>query len=295
MDFSLEQLEAFVAAAEEGSFSAAARRLGKVQSAVSNSISNLEISCGTELFVRSKRNPELTSEGKVLLKQTKVILMECGLLQERAKALTSGAEDSLVIALDEGTVPQSAMVGLLEEMQHQFPYTKVEVLTASCHDVATLVASGRAHLGVMFSEEGYPDGFLFEGIGNVQFARVISSGHPLAKINAVSSEELWRYQQLALGHREPVKPVRLRTISDMVWYIDGYQLLVDMVRQGIGWCSLPVHMVQPHLDNGSLVKLNLNFHSAQIVETVDLITNRSKSTGKAGQWLASKLRNLLRE
>ena len=50
MNPSMEQLEAFVAAAAQGSFSGAARALGKAQSAVSTQISNLEIDLGVELF-----------------------------------------------------------------------------------------------------------------------------------------------------------------------------------------------------------------------------------------------------
>ena len=61
MNPSMEQLEAFVAAAAQGSFSGAARALGKAQSAVSTQISNLEIDLGVELFDRTGRNPVLTA------------------------------------------------------------------------------------------------------------------------------------------------------------------------------------------------------------------------------------------
>lgn len=57
-----DQIQAFVMAAELGSFSAAARQMGKVQSAVSTAIANLEIDAGVELFDRSGRAPVLTEE-----------------------------------------------------------------------------------------------------------------------------------------------------------------------------------------------------------------------------------------
>lgn len=50
MQVSIEQLEAFAAAAEQGSFSAAGRALGKAQSAISTQVANLEIDLGVELF-----------------------------------------------------------------------------------------------------------------------------------------------------------------------------------------------------------------------------------------------------
>lgn len=52
MSLSLEQLQAFVATVETGSFSAAARYLGKAQSAISTAVSNLEIDLDNSLFVR---------------------------------------------------------------------------------------------------------------------------------------------------------------------------------------------------------------------------------------------------
>ena len=67
MNFSLEQLQAFVATVETGSFSAAGRRLGKAQSSVSAAVANLEIDLDNVLFTRNSRYPELTEEGKRLL------------------------------------------------------------------------------------------------------------------------------------------------------------------------------------------------------------------------------------
>lgn len=66
---SLEQFKALLAAAETGSFSAAARRLGKAQSVVSTAIANLEIDLGLELFDRSGRYPVLTEAGAASVKR----------------------------------------------------------------------------------------------------------------------------------------------------------------------------------------------------------------------------------
>ena len=62
-----DQLRIFVAAAEERSFSAAGRRLGRAQSVVSQAIANLEEQLGVELFRREGRYPELTPGGELLL------------------------------------------------------------------------------------------------------------------------------------------------------------------------------------------------------------------------------------
>ena len=64
---SLDRLRAFLAAVERGSFSAAARQLGRAQSAVSEAVSGLEAQLGVVLFDRMGRYPRLTPEGTVLL------------------------------------------------------------------------------------------------------------------------------------------------------------------------------------------------------------------------------------
>ncbi|SOE95671.1 regulatory helix-turn-helix protein, lysR family [Burkholderia sp. D7] len=71
---SLDQLRTFIAAVDEGSFSAAARRLNRVQSAVSGWVSALEEQIGITLFDRSGRFPKLTPEGVLLLADARAIV-----------------------------------------------------------------------------------------------------------------------------------------------------------------------------------------------------------------------------
>ena len=65
---SMDQLRTFIAAAEEGSFSAAGRKLRRAQSVVSQTLANLEQQVGFQLFDRSGRYPRLTEQGRVLLR-----------------------------------------------------------------------------------------------------------------------------------------------------------------------------------------------------------------------------------
>lgn len=64
--YSFEQLRIFITVCETGSFSAAARKLNRAQSGISQAIANLEISINQTLFDRSGNIPELTSEGEAL-------------------------------------------------------------------------------------------------------------------------------------------------------------------------------------------------------------------------------------
>ncbi len=69
----IEQLRTLLAVAEEGSFSAAARKLGRVQAAVSQSIDRLEAQLGLRLFDRTARIPSLTQHGRSIIAATTTI------------------------------------------------------------------------------------------------------------------------------------------------------------------------------------------------------------------------------
>jgi hypothetical protein len=69
----LDQLRTFIAAAEQGSFSAAGRKLRRVQSMVSQTLANLEGQLGVALFDRSARYPTLTEDGRALLENARAV------------------------------------------------------------------------------------------------------------------------------------------------------------------------------------------------------------------------------
>src|SRR5690606_8448518 len=69
----LDQLRTFIAAAEEGSFSAAGRALRRAQSVVSQTLANLELQLGVRLFDRSGRYPRLTDAGRLLLVEARAV------------------------------------------------------------------------------------------------------------------------------------------------------------------------------------------------------------------------------
>ena len=69
----LDQLRTFIAAVDEGSFSAAGRKLRRAQSVVSQTLANLEAQLGVKLFDRSARYPKLTEEGRSLLADARAV------------------------------------------------------------------------------------------------------------------------------------------------------------------------------------------------------------------------------
>src|SRR5580704_9478221 len=97
---SLDQLRTFIAAADEGSFSAAGRRLRRAQSVVSQTLANLEGQLGVKLFDRGARFPILTDQGRALLADARAVAGNVDLFKARAKSLAGGLEPELSLVAD---------------------------------------------------------------------------------------------------------------------------------------------------------------------------------------------------
>jgi len=113
-------LDAFVTAADEGSFSAAARRLGLTPAAVSKSVAQFEVRLGVRLFQRSTRRLALTSDGERLYGQVRLPWGEIG---EALTDLRQGAgkpAGTLKVALAH-TVGREYFVPMMDEFVRRYP------------------------------------------------------------------------------------------------------------------------------------------------------------------------------
>src|SRR2546422_1941277 len=97
---SIDQLRTFIAAADEGSFSAGGRRLRRAQSVVSQTLANLEAQLGVKLFDRSSRSPVLTKQGVALLAEARAVVSGMDGFKARAKGLSDGLEPELSVVVD---------------------------------------------------------------------------------------------------------------------------------------------------------------------------------------------------
>lgn len=288
MGFSIEQLQAFVATAQEGSFSAAARHLRKAQSVVSVAVNHLEIDCGVTLFDRSARSPVLTPQGQALLADAEAILHRCNEMRSSAAALSQGLESRLTLAVD-AAIPLESLVQTLKGFEQAFPHLELELLNPTSSDVAELVSSGRVDLGVMFEQEFYPRGFHFKGIGHVDVIALAGPSHPLAALESVRLADLEQYRQLMATTRSMHFSRQPELRGGRNWRVESQYGILALLREGFGWAYLPRHFVQNALDRQEVRQLSLAFQQVDIQTGVDLIWSRDRAPGKAFRWLIDSL------
>lgn len=286
MAVSMEQLECFVAAAEHGSFSAAGRALGKAQSAVSTQVSNLEDDLGLSLFSRAGRNPTLTTAGERLLSEAKLILDRREHLIGVASSFEQHVEKRLVVAIDE-LYPERALGELCAEFASKFPHVELELLFPMMEDVSRLVLDGKADIGVMWSQESLPPELGFHTIGWIPLVLVCGKNHPLARAT-VAWEDLKRYRQIMVTVRtEGTERHRLRVAAE-VWWVESHWVILQILRQGIGWSLIPAHIIGNSPVAGDLATPALQFDEGAHPVALELVWHKQRPAGPAAQWLRGR-------
>ncbi|MGF1748887.1 MULTISPECIES: LysR family transcriptional regulator [Vibrio] len=286
---SIEQIEAFITTVETGSFSAAARQLGKVQSAISQNIMNLEIDCGVEVFDRSKRYPILTEAGSKLLPYAKATMIQHHRLSELAGSLTLTDIQPIVLAVDEG-IPLERITPILKALSQEFPTLQLECLLASSIDIIEMVQSGRATSGLVYGEHVIPFSLDFEHVGAFEFDIFVAASHPLAHTIAPHIEILSLHRQLVVSSRNAQESSFHQILSPDVWYSDSYAMIMEWCIEGFGWAYAPSYMAKAALEQGTLVQVPIEFEKLSAIINIDLIQHSGKSKD-AGH---KKLRELLR-
>ena len=143
----LFQLETFLAVAEEKSFSRAATRMHRTQSAVSQTISKLEDELGERLFDRSSRDGSLTDAGQVLQTYAKELLNVRGEAQEALKELRMLHQGKLVIAANEFTARY--LLPVLHSFHRMHPMIRIQVMRTLAREVPAQVLNHDVEFGVV--------------------------------------------------------------------------------------------------------------------------------------------------
>lgn len=264
MQWTLDQLRAFVNAAETGSFSAAARKLGKAQSRVSTAIANLEIDLGFELFDRSAKLPVLTKKGQAMLVDAKAILAQCQRMNSRAMAETQGIPLTFNVAMDEA-VPMQTFEKLFVMLADTFPELTVTILNGSQDDIATWVKEGRADIGFIYRVTSITESLDWYDITTVKQLLVTSLDHPLTAISDPNEDDLVKYRQLVI--RDRLGYSQERPLSPRYWHIDSYFYISSLALHDVGWAFLPEHVA-----HSPWVNCRLKIHSTEELSSLPLLT-----------------------
>lgn len=291
---SLDQLRTFIAAVDEGSFSAAARKLNRVQSAVSGWVSGLEDQIGVKLFDRSGRFPKLTPEGQLLLADARNIAAGVDTLKARAKLMTSGVEAELSVVIDV-FFPTAVLSTVAKAFASRFPLTPLRLFVEGLGAAYLPVLDGRCSLGILTPLPQTFPSLISERLGELPLIAVAAACHPLARFSSrIPRRELAKYVQLVITDRSDLTAGRdFAVASPLTWRLADLSTKYALLKDCVGWGGMPLHMVKKDIAEGSLVVLDLDeMPRTGFMLTMSAFHQPSQPPGPAGKWFVDQLKTL---
>ena len=288
----LDQLRTFIAAADEGSFSAAGRKLRRAQSVISKTLANLEGQFGVKLFDRTRRRPVLTPQGQVLLAHARTVAGDVDLLKAQAKRLAGGLEPELSIVV-EVMFPMAALTAAVTAFHAAFPLTPLRLYVEALGAVIQPVLDGRCTLAIPGALAFVPSQFSQEPLLQVPLVHVTSPRHPLASYGRpIPSSELAKHIQLVLTDRSTLsKGKEFGVLSPRTWRLADLGAKHAFLRAGLGWGGMPAELVKSDLARGILVKIvAADAPPKGFVLSMHAVYRTDTPPGIAARWFIDRLK-----
>lgn len=290
MNINQEQLIIFKTVIETGSFSAAARTLGKVPSAVSMSIANLEIDLNLSLFSRAGREPIPTPQAITLYEKTEQLLIEMNQWKQHAFALSDGLESALnIVVVSE--ILHIQWTDYISVLEKEFPDLQINIFSAPQEDALNMLLNQTAQLAMMFEREQLESREQFVELKREVLVPVAALHTELATFKQVRYEQILQNRQIVVASRDrSLKPELL--FSKKYWRTDNNLSACAMIIEGLGWGILPLDMLNqnPHMHQQLKILDFLDF-SPKFEYFIDLVWSRESELGAAARFLIDHIRN----
>lgn len=262
----LSSLEAFVAVAKQGSFSAAAKKLNLTQPAVSKRVASLEQQLATPLFNRVAKSISLTAAGERLMPKAQALLQQAQDMQRYALTLKQAVTGRLSMVMSD-YIAGYRMVQVLQAFAQRFPQVKLDICFASATEAQQLLENQQVELALFSLPPSHNQSIETKTIWHDSLVYVVANNHPLANQDQPSLEQLSKFDcALPAANYEIYRMVK-HTFTEQGLTVsvanqnDNLESIKALVKAGLVWSVLPESM----FDN-SLVKLPIrNSLSREVV------------------------------
>lgn len=286
----LDQLRTFIAAVDEGSFSAAGRKLRRAQSVVSQTLSNLEAQLGVKLFDRTARYPQLTDAGKSLLLDARSVADTIDGFKARARAMRDGLEPELSVAMDV-MYPMDSLTSAAAQSQKDYPHTPLRLYVEALGGVMKLVLDRICNIGVIGTLPIVTDELQVELLRELELVTVVSPAHPLAKRRGpVSAAAIKKHVQLVLSDRTALSQgSEFGVLSPSTWRLGDLGAKHAFLKAGLGWGHMPLHMVKEDLESGTLVTIRIEGLPREVLMPMKVVYRKDAPPGPAARAFIAQL------
>ena len=261
MQFSLKDLELFVAVAEAGSIARAAARCHTVASAVSKRLSDLEDEFNTLLLMRDSKGVQLTPAGHALLARARGVLNQAAQLDSELRAFSSGIRGQVRVFANISSIVEFLPLALARFLTDH-PDIRVDLEDHVSSVVAQAVANRVADIGIV---SGIPslDGLTLIPFRTDELALVVRPDHALARRKSVRFQDALEYDFVGLHSDSSLHYRLLREASDagrslnVRIHVTSFDALCAMVAAGLGIGVVPRAAATPYTQSLKLVSIPL--------------------------------------
>ncbi len=252
MDFA--NLQAFIAVAEQHSFSLASRQLFLTQPAVSKRIAALEMELGTSLFDRIGHQVQLTEAGKALLPRARQILLELEDSRREIQNLSGRVGGQLTLGTSHH-IGLHRLPAVLRQYTRDYPEVELDLRFMDSEQVCRDVLHGDLELGVVTLPPAPPPELQSRPVWQDPLAVVVSTDHPLGQAETVSLGMLLDYPAIlpmrGTYTRDLVEQAFQRSDNEQALQVklatNYLETIKMMVSIGLGWSVLPNTMLSEEL------------------------------------------------
>lgn len=187
MELEVRHLKLVIAVAEEGSVTAASKRLHVTQSALSHQLRDAEEKVGAPLFLRLSKRMVPTPAGERLLQSARSVLGE---LERTQREIGNGGTDAGLIRIStECYTCYHWLPALLKEFRTKYPKVEISIDAGATHDPLASLREGRLDVGVV-SGDVTDNAFRVDDLFHDDLLLVMASDHRLASKKSVRPQEL---------------------------------------------------------------------------------------------------------
>jgi DNA-binding transcriptional LysR family regulator len=277
------------AIARHGSFAKAAREMGKVPSAVTYAIRNLEDRLDVLLFDRSGHRAVLTPAGHALLDDGRLLLKSLEDLTRRVRRIATGWEPELRIAVN-GVLPWPPLYDLIDEFQELDSATKLRFSSEVLSGTWDALTGGRADLLIGGDAILAPPGrYATQPLGELHLLFCVAPHHPLAQAtHPLTPADIGAHCAVVVADTSRALPPLTRGLLDTQQRVvmPTMQAKIDAQIRGVGCGYIPRLLATPYLDQGLLVAKATR--DGEMQERLSCAW-RAPARGEALKWWLKKL------
>ncbi|MFA7434449.1 MAG: LysR family transcriptional regulator [Gemmobacter sp.] len=267
----VDHLTTFVRVADTGSFSAAAREMGRAVSSISYSVAQLEAHCGFPLLDREARRVSLTRRGRALYMEAQAVIKHACRFSAQAATLERGEETRIRIASDV-LFPQPLLHEALRLFGRAHPETQLQFFARSLSTLWDDLREGNIDFAIGLAD-AIPTGFESRSFGQIKLGPYAAAHHPLAtRPGPLTPAEFEAERQIYYLSSPRLDLERSgRLFSSDVWTANELEHIRMLIRQGLGWCFATEYFFQDEMETGLIRPLqcvDTQFHPTRMMNAV---------------------------